>query len=81
MVAVARSSMLEKVAGGLSTAVRFLLRALVVDAGSFTEGIVLPLDTGPTLLFARFRNHLGDEAALSRGLSIKGAAGIKPCLQ
>ena len=69
LLGVARSSKVAKVAGGLSAAVKHIVRALTIGNGSLAEGIVLPLDTGPTMLFARFRNHLGDEAALSRGRS------------
>ena len=68
LVAVARSTMIAKVPGGLSAMLKHLLRALVIDASGFTNGVVLPLST-PTLLFAKFRTHLGDEAALARGYS------------
>ena len=80
-LAVLRSSVVDKVAGGMSCVLRCVLRALVVDAGSFTVGVVLPLEDGPTLLFAQVRNHLGDESALSRGLAAKGASGIRPCIK
>ena len=79
-VGVLRSSIASKVVGGLGCAVRLLMRALVVEEHGFTNGVVLPLDDGPTLLFARLRNHLGDEGGLAAGLCIKGAAGIRPCL-
>jgi len=68
LVAVARSSMIAKVSGGLSTMLKHLVRALVIDASGFLNGVVLPLTT-PTLLFAKLRTHLGDEAALARGPS------------
>ena len=79
-VAVLRSSIEKQVVGGLSCALRLLMRAFVLEADSFAQGVLLPLDSGPTLLFARLRNHLGDEAGLAAGLNIKGAAGIRPCL-
>ena len=79
-VGVLRSSVVKEVIGGFSCALRLLMRAFFLEADSFTNGILLALDTGPTLLFARLRIHLGDEAALSQGLSIKGASGIRPCL-
>ena len=80
-VAVLRSKLVDQVDGGLSCCLRLLLRALLVEESNFSSGVVLPLDDGPTLLFARFGMHLGDEAALSRGLNIKGAAGIRPCFK
>ena len=76
---VLRTKQLEKVPGGLSCALRLLLKVLLTGPNNFKRGVVLPLDDGPTMLFAGFSNHLGDEAALAAGLSLKGAAGIKPC--
>ena len=79
-VALIRSLVLDTVVGGLSCALRFLLRSMCLhDGGNFVDGVILPLDEGPTFLFAEFRTHLGDEAALSRGLSCKGASGMRPC--
>ena len=49
--------------------------------GNLVDGVILELDIGPTLLFAQFQAHLGEEAALSRGLSCKGASGFRPCLK
>jgi len=80
-VGVLRTKKLDDIPGGLSTAVRFLLRALLLGPRGFTSGVVLPLDEGPTMLFAKLNTHLGDEAALSYGLSTKTAAGIRPCLK
>ena len=80
-LAVLRSSVIDKVDGGMSAALRHLLRALLMDAGSLSGGVVLPLESGPTMLFARLKNHLGDEAALSHGLSSKTASGLRPCIK
>ena len=80
-VGVLRSTVVKEVIGGLSCALRLLLRAFTMESHGFTDGVLLPLDSGPTLLFAKLRIHLGDEAALSQGLSIKGASGIRPCLK
>lgn len=76
-VAVLRSCIVDKVVGGLSCCLRLLLKEF---ARHFSQGVVFELDGGPTYLFARVSVHLGDEAALSHGLSVKGASGIKPCL-
>ena len=74
--------MLHNVDGGVSCALRMLLRAMLLqDGGNFVDGVVLDLDAGPTMFFAQFRSHLGDEAALSRGLSCKGASGMRPCIR
>ena len=76
------SSILETVVGGISCALRMMLRAMFMQGeGNFSEGIILPLDDGPTYLFAKLQTHLGDEAALSRGLSCKGASGFRPCFR
>ena len=80
-LAVLRSSVVDKVVGGMSCVLRCVLRALVLDGDNFTAGVVLPLEEGPTLFFAQVRNHLGDESALSRGLAVKGASGIRPCVK
>ena len=79
LVGVLRTKILQHVVGGFSCAAKKLLRALLVEAGSFTHGIMLPLSAGPTLLFAKLGVHLGDEAALSSLLCCKGASGIRPC--
>ena len=77
-----RSTVLNKVDGGVSCALRMMLRAMLLqDGGNFVDGVVLHLDAGPTMFFAQFRSHLGDEAALSRGLSCKGASGMRPCIR
>ena len=74
--------MFHKVDGGVSCVFRMMLRAMLLqDGGNFVDGVVLDLDAGPTMFFAQFRSHLGDEAALSRGLSCKGASGIRPCIR
>ena len=79
---IIRSSVLDKIDGGISCALRYMLRAILLqDGGNFIDGVVLDLNDGPTLFFAHFRAHLGDEAALSRGLSCKGASGIRPCIR
>ena len=79
---IIRSTVLKKVDGGVSCALRMMLRAMLLqDGGNFVDGVVLDLDAGPTMFFAQFRSHLGDEAALSRGLSCKGASGIRPCIR
>ena len=80
-LAVLRSSIAHKVVGGLSCAVRLLLKALLGEEHGFQRGVLLPLDDGPTLLFAKLQTHLGDEAALAQGLSLKGASGIRPCIK
>ena len=81
LVGIIRTKTVQNVVGGFSCVAKKLLRALLVDRGSFTHGIILPLDAGPTMLFARLGVHLGDEAALSSCLGCKGASGIKPCLK
>ena len=62
----------------LTVALRLLLTWL---AERLLPGIILPLQGGPTYLFARIAIHLADEAALKSGLSVKGASGIRPCLR
>ena len=81
LVGILRTKALEHVVGGFSCALRQLLRALFMDAGGLSHGIVLPLDAGPTMLFAKFSVHLGDEAALTTALCAKGASGIRCCLK
>ena len=77
---IIRSVVLDSVEGGVSCALRMMLRAVLLDdGGNFTQGTALDLDEGPTMFFAVFRVHLGDEQALSRGLSCKGASGIRRC--
>ena len=79
---IIRSTVFHKVDGGVSCALRMLLRAMLLqDGGNFVDGVVLHLDAGPPMFFAQFRSHLGDEAALSRGLSCKGASGMRPCIR
>lgn len=52
---------------------------LMTGPRSFEFGVPLPLPSGPRMLFVKLSNHLGDEAALASALSLKGAAGTKPC--
>jgi len=81
-LAILRTCILDTVEGHLSCAVGALLRAIFLrDGSNFLQGIVLDLDSGPTMLFARFQAHLGDEAGLSKALVCKGAAGFRPCFK
>ncbi|CAK0824718.1 unnamed protein product [Prorocentrum cordatum] len=78
---VIRSAQVEKIRGGLSGTIKSLLRRLLLEDGNLVDGVALPLQGGPTMFFAKFAVHLGDEVALSRGLGVKGSAGIRPCLK
>ena len=80
LLGIIRSAVLDKVEGGVSCALRMKLRAMLLDdGGNLTQGISLDLDEGFTMFFAVVRVHLGDEQALSRGLSCKGASGMRRC--
>ncbi len=68
-----RSCVLDIVEGGVSCALRMMLRAMFLQAGgNFAEGVILDLDGGPTFLFAQFQTHLGDEADCPEGCRAKG---------
>lgn len=47
---------------------------------NFTSGVMVQLQTGPSLIFGTISNVLGDEAALKRIYDCKGAAGTRNCM-
>jgi hypothetical protein len=76
-VAVLRPSLVKHVVGGFSGAVRCLMRALLFGADSLrTAGALL----GESLFFCKFHRMIMDEAAGKAVWSVKGASGLKPCI-
>ena len=79
-LAVLRSCVAKRVAGGFSAVCRTLLGTIFGGPHCLqAAGVVLKLPEGPRLVFARLSNILGDEAALKAIWSSKGAAGLLPC--
>ena len=72
---VLRTSQAKRVEGGLAAV---LAGVLSMFSGQVT--LDLPV-TGPRIVRLAVANNLGDEAALKRGLDIKGSAGAVPCLK
>ena len=80
-IAVLRSYVALRVRGGLSCVTRVILRGWFIGPlGWSTGGVVVTLHGTPTLLFAILSNLLGDEEALTRMTSTKGASGLVPCI-
>lgn len=78
-VAVLRTGMCKKIAGGFSQAI-----GKVVDASkhSFTVGVTIVLPTmGATPFRADFTINFADEAALKTASDFKGASGVLPCMK
>ena len=87
-LAVFRSSVIEKVEGGIGCALRFLLPYFFgIDGHDVSEGGVClrlckPEGEGPAdmrMLFARHSITIGDMVELKEILACKGHAGTKPC--
>ena len=79
-MACLRTIICKETLHGLTSVVRLLLRSLFVGPeGWSTAGVLVGLDE-PRILFAVLGNLLGDEAALNRVCSSKGAGGIVPCV-
>ncbi len=72
-----RTSVAKNIIGGISNVVRQLLRAMFVGPTSLAVGGAV-LQSG--LFFARFRRILSDEAAGKAVFCVKGALGLKPCM-
>jgi hypothetical protein len=75
-VAVLRHSVVSKLPGGLSQAVKLLLKTAFFGHVNFSDGFQL----SDFSIKASLSNILGDEAALKGIWSCKGAAGVKPCM-
>jgi hypothetical protein len=76
-VGVLRPSLVKQVVGGFSGAVRCLMRALLLGADSLrTAGAML----GESLFFCKYHRMIMDEAAGKAVWSVKGASGLKPCI-
>jgi len=79
-VAAIRSTILSTVVGGLSSASRALFKAMLEERPSVLLTGALVNVPDPTLLQAELKVYLGDEPAVKGIWSVKGFAGIKPCL-
>lgn len=58
----------------------FLKEFLRGPCGLETAGVALSFDGKPFLLRARLSNLLADAEGLQKGLQLKGAAGLRPCI-
>ena len=75
-VGLLRTEVVKRVPGGLSrVGVELMLRL----SGLHTNGFVLNLDSGPTMIFMKFDGPLADGAGLQYYLGAKGASGTVPC--
>ena len=77
---VIRTDTLKYVQGGIGVAVRHLIRALFLGRRSLSDCGVAVNNDPPTLFFCKFLRLLSDEAAGKAVISVKGASGIRPCL-
>lgn len=75
-IACLRHTVLQKLKGGLSQAVRLLLEKSFFGDWNFADGVEL----GDFYTRATLSNVLADEAALKGIWSCKGSAGVKPCV-
>ena len=79
-MAILKASVTKLVDGGLSHAMRLLLRLFFVAEEGFQDaGVAVDCGDGPALLFARLSNMISDEAALKAAWQAKGASGTCPC--
>lgn len=80
--AALRHTAASLVTGGLSTAVRAVLRSFFSGVENFATGAVMALpDMGNTMLFAKLLCVIADESAIKHTFAIKGASGLLPCLK
>lgn len=78
-IAMIRTTVVHRIPGGISHAMRLLLRSIFVEPCKFASvGVALQLDV-PRLATGRLSNLIADESALKSVLCSKGAAGIRPC--
>ena len=79
-IGIIRSTQAKLVAAGLSGVMRHLMRKTFLGPRSISNaGILVPLAC-PILLFAKFHRLIADEAACKAVWNVKGAAGIRPCM-
>ena len=80
-LAIIRSTVVQSLAGGMSTVLYNLLPLFFGDSGHDirTSGILLNLCGTRTFLHCQIAVHISDEPALAAVLGAKGHAGNKPC--
>ena len=77
-----RTSICKSVRAGVSAAIRWLMRRLLLGPDSIsTAGLPVCNGSESFMIFAIVSNILGDEAALCRVFSGKSASGLLPCLE
>ena len=74
-----RSSVVKNVLGGISNVTRRLLRALFLGPQGLRDGGIM-LGDAQGLFFATFCRLLSDEAAGKAVWCVKGASGLRPCI-
>lgn len=80
-LAVLRTCVSHDVKGGISLAVRELIRSVLLAPCELSHiGVAVDMLGGPQLVRADLKHILADEAALKSVWSCKGAAGIRPCM-
>ena len=82
MYAILRSSILEKVVGGLSYIARRLTHVFFTGSESFRlVGVDVDLGDGPTVLFGENKNLVADMEAAHDTLDLEGAGGLLCCMK
>ena len=69
----------KKVAGGISGVTKMLLQSFLAEVPNILDGFAV-CSARPVLVRARFGPTLQDEVAMKFAWSVKGHAGLKPCL-
>ena len=82
-VAMVRTRLLDKVAGGWGAVLRHFLRGAVLESSGIAKaGLVLDLGVGaPRTIFVRCGVLISDNEGIMKGLNLKGFAGNKCCIR
>ena len=77
-----RSTVVDKIPGGMSRLMRMVLRTFFSPSGSsFAKGVSIQLAGGGSMIVTgQFYGFLADEKAHNQIVGSKGASGTKPCL-
>ena len=75
-----RSTLIEKLPGGISALMKFVLRVFFAEEGhSFSRGVSIAHGGACRIVCAVFAGFLADEKAHNQVADSKGASGTKPC--
>jgi hypothetical protein len=80
LLAAVRSSVVNRLPGGMGQLMEDMINCFFEAGASFEDGLLVHTHDGPAFVFAEIITKLGDESALKMCFDVKGASGTLMCM-